>query len=107
MKDNIVVIKCPVCGQEYLPSEIFYPDDLIGHPTEIVKTTSGKVDFFLGQDVNYDEEYMCDNCGSLLNVHANVSYTVDYKDNKFTEEYISKFTKPKKIVLEETDLFND
>ena len=28
MKD-LVVVKCPVCGQEYLPSEIFLPNDFL------------------------------------------------------------------------------
>lgn len=107
MKDDTTIIKCPVCGQEYLPSEIFYPDDLIGHPTEIIKNTAGKVDFFIGPGTNYDEEYICDNCGTPLKIHANVNYTVESKDVKFTEEYVSSFIKPKKIVLEETDLFND
>ena len=24
-----IMIKCPICGREHLPAEIFFPDDLI------------------------------------------------------------------------------
>ena len=36
-------IVCPVCGAEYLQSEIFVPDGIIGKPTDIVKNKKGKI----------------------------------------------------------------
>jgi len=104
MKDNI--IRCPICGQEYLPSEIFFPNDLIGKPTEIIKTNAGKIDFYLGEDPTYEETYICDGCGASLKIKANLSFQADVVSNKFNEEYVTKFEKPKKILLEESSLFD-
>lgn len=100
------VITCPICGQQYLPSEIFFPEDLLGEPTEIMKSTSGKIDFFLGKEPDFDETYICDNCGTKLNIHANITYKIDAETDKFEEEYVSKFTKPNKLILEESSLFD-
>lgn len=100
------VITCPVCGQQYLPSEIFFPNDLLGKPTEIIKDTSGKIDFFLGENPDFTETYICDNCGTELSVTANISYKVDTIAEKFDEEYVSSFNKPKKLTLEESSLFD-
>lgn len=106
LERELKYIICPVCGQEYLPAEIFFPDDLIGKPTEIVKNTSGKIDFYLGDDPNFDEYYICDNCGTKLKIHANVSYKIDTAEDTFNEEYVSKFERPKKLILEESSLFD-
>ena len=42
-----IIIKCPKCGYEYLASEIFYPDDLLGGSTDILRDENGKI-IFLG-----------------------------------------------------------
>ena len=103
---NIQIITCPVCGHQYLPSEIFFPDDLTGKPTEIVKDNLGKIDFYLGEDQNLTEEYICDGCGTHLTITAQIIFKPEVTENKFTEEYVSKFTRPKKLVLEESSLFD-
>ena len=106
--DDYNVITCPCCGQEFLPAEIFYPDDLIGKPKEIYKTSSGKIDFYTGEDQCYNELYICDNCRNLLHVHADVKYTVNVvkDDEEFDEEFVSKFNKPTKFSLKEDQLFS-
>ena len=93
-------IICPVCGQEFMPSEIYLPDYFLGRPTEIVKTTSGKIDFYFGQKMDPDEEYICDNCGAHLKIHANISFNV-IAENKDEEEHVTHFNKFKKVQLEE------
>ena len=34
---NDIVIKCPYCNAEYLPSEIIFPKEFFGTPSEILK----------------------------------------------------------------------
>lgn len=107
MKD-IITITCPVCGQHYLPSEIFMPDNFFGKQKEIVKTPSGEIDFYIGDDMDLDEEYVCDNCGSKLNIHANVSFNVTVSEEEnFDEEYTTPIKKMAKLKLSEETLFND
>ncbi len=70
-------IKCPHCGAEYHPSEIYMPGDLIGKPSEIIKDPLGKILY-----VGYEEEeepalvqhFSCDECGKAFVVEAVVSY---------------------------------
>jgi len=103
MEDPIIV--CPICGQQYLPAELYLPDDFLGKPTEIVRTTAGKVDFYFGTKMDPDTEYICDNCGAHLKVHANISFNVS-TDDPNEGEHITYFNKFKKIQLEEK-LFDD
>lgn len=43
-KSKPTVIKCPHCGAEYLPSEIFMPEDILGGaPKNLIKDPLGKV----------------------------------------------------------------
>ena len=103
---NTQIITCPVCGHQYLPSEIFFPDDLVGKPTEIIKDNFGKIDFYLGEDQNLTEEYVCDGCGTRFTVQAAINFKTEVVEDKFDEEYVSKFNKPKKLILEESSLFD-
>ena len=100
-------IKCPICGEEFMPAEVFLPTDLLGKPTEIIKTHSGKIEFFLGDEPDFEESYVCDGCGSKLKIKANLSFKVELEEEKFEEEYVTTFNKPGKLELEEVDLFND
>ena len=97
---NEPIIKCPVCGQEYLPSEIYMPDAFLGKPTEVIKTTAGKIDFYFGQKMDPNEEYICDNCATRLRIHANISFDVTAEIPE-AEEHITKFNKINKAKLEE------
>lgn len=97
---NEPVIKCPICGQEFLPAEVYLPDYFLGKPTEIIKTTSGKLDFYFGQGMDPDEEFICDNCGAHLKIHANISFNV-VAESTDDEEYVTHFNSVKKTQLEE------
>ena len=42
-----ILIKCPHCNAEYLPAEIYYPDEFLGRPTDINKIhNTGKLDYY-------------------------------------------------------------
>jgi len=108
MEDKSPVVTCPVCGQVYHPAEIFIPKEFFGDPKEIIRTTSGKIDFITGKDMCLDETYVCDNCLTPLRVHANLSFTVtSFPDKNFSEDYVSPYKKLEKLKLEETSLFDD
>lgn len=86
------IIKCPKCGREYLLSEIFYPDEFFGHPSNIIKDEEGKIIHIKGKDMNLTETYSCDSCGCEFKVEVSLSTKVE--ENKdivdFDVEYTSK-----------------
>lgn len=104
---NLVTIKCPVCGTEYLPSEIFLPDNFFGKQKDITRNQSGEVEFYLGDDPDYDEEFICESCLSRLKIHTNLIFNVEVaNDENFDEDYSTPVNRPKKFKLEEESLFN-
>ena len=107
MKD-IPIIKCPVCGRNMLPSEVFLPNSFFGKQSDITRNNSGEIEFYLGDDMDLDEEYVCDSCLSKLKIHANLSFDVEVAaEENYDEDYITPINKPKKIKLAETELFVD
>jgi len=105
MKD-LTVVRCPVCGQNYLPSEIFMPDSFFGKQRDITRNASGEIEFYLGDDPNYEEEFICESCLSKLKIHANLTFNVEVDNGEnFDEDYSTPINKPKKIKLDETELF--
>ena len=107
MEEKPIVIKCPKCGQEYLPAEIFYAESFLGEPRDIVKTSSGAIDFYDGDSMNLEEQYVCDHCGAILNIKAKVTFEVEIDDKKdFSKDYsVPLYTD--RIKLKEPDLFKD
>lgn len=108
MNKETPYIICPVCGTEMHPAEVFIPNDFFGNPKEIVRDTTGKIEFYTGNDMGLVEEYICDGCNNTLNIEAKLSFDVSVKTkNFFEEEYTSTFNKPKKLKLVEEGLFDD
>lgn len=89
LENNQNLIRCPHCGQEYLPAEIFMPTDLLGEPTDIIRKPDGKIDFFLGEKPTFETEYCCDNCDTVFRVRARLSCE-SFTDEDFNDEYVSK-----------------
>ncbi len=105
MKD-LTVIKCPVCGTNYLPSEVFYPESFFGKQQDITRNASGEIEFYLGDDPDYNEEFVCESCLSKLKIHANLIFNIEVDNGEnFDEDYSTPINKPKKIKLDETELF--
>ena len=89
------VIKCPHCGYEYLPGEIYMPGSLIGQPDEIVRDSSGKIIY---EDYSTEtrepdmiESYICDQCNKPFVVEATVTYKVreESPEKDFSTTYVS------------------
>lgn len=80
MSKEDFVIRCPKCGAEYLPAEIFV-DDLLGNPTNITKDENGKIEFYTGEPMSFVEEYECDICGCKFIIKGNVSFETEVKED--------------------------
>lgn len=89
-----VVIKCPHCGWEYAPAEIFMPGDLIGKPDSVVRDALGKVlyiDYPEDEQPLTSEQFVCENCGKPFVVEPTVGYKVkkETEELDFTEDTVS------------------
>ena len=59
-----VIIKCPKCGYEYLASEIFYPQSLLGSAPNPLRDDMGKILLLPeGEEPELEEDWECYNCG--------------------------------------------
>ena len=77
------VIKCPHCGREYTPADIFYPGELLGRPQEIVRDALGKIIYHEYADdelPEQEERFICDECGKPFIVEPVVTYKVRKED---------------------------
>ncbi len=89
------VIKCPHCGAEYLPGEVYLPGSLIGQPDDIVKDAVGKIIY---EDYSTEtrepdmiESYICDYCEKPFIVEATVTYKSmkESPEKDFSTQYVS------------------
>ena len=86
-------IRCPHCGWEYLPAEIYYPEDFLGTPQNIIKDENGDVIGFDGEDMNTVETFYCEHCGKQFTVDASITFKTSAVHDVFDEdeeEYVSK-----------------
>ena len=98
------IITCPVCGQQFLPAEIYIPEEFFGRPTEVIRDDAGKIEFHLGPEMNLDEEFVCEHCGTAFTVHAKLSFETSYEAKD--SEHVTYFNNVKKSQLKEEQLFN-
>ena len=68
------IIKCPYCDYEYLPAEIYMPNEFLGKPKNIVKDYAGKIIGFEGNTMNDREIYKCDKCDKTFEVVATTNF---------------------------------
>jgi len=77
------VIKCPHCGYEYVPADIFYPGELIGKPENTIRDALGKIIYHEYDDEEMPaqvEHFCCDNCGKSFVVEPVIQYKVRKED---------------------------
>lgn len=92
------VIKCPNCGCEYLPAEIYYPNAFLGKPKNIDKEhMTGRILDYMGNSMNLNETYICDKCDEKFKVSANVSF---YTQKNTEAAYKTKYKKEKLFLAE-------
>lgn len=88
MSKKDIKIKCPNCGAEYLPSEIFYPKYFFSDPKVIVKDSDGKILHYSGSNMQLKESYTCDYCLKDFDVTAKITFNSELdKKYEFDKEY--------------------
>ena len=93
MRTNI--IKCPNCGCEYLPGEIYVGKAFIGAPINVKKDSLGRVTEVIGSDMDTVEYFCCDNCDTPFKIEATVSFeTTTLSEQEFKEALSPRITKP-------------
>lgn len=85
MKDKYI-IKCPYCGAEYTPAEIYIPDDFFVSDT-VLKDEKYKI---ISADslLNTTEEYCCDHCLKNFKISADVSFTTETVKDDFEDDSV-------------------
>lgn len=97
-------IKCPSCGREYLPVEIFIPKSFFGKLRNgaVDRDITGKILDYDGTGMDTDEWYYCDNCNTRFRVCTNISFRTFVDNNKNVEKpYITKLKKATLFMNEE------
>lgn len=99
MKTQIVhkspIIRCPHCGAEYLPGEIYLPGSLIGQPTDIVKDSLGRILYEdyepASKEPDMIEHFICEYCDKPFVIEATVTYKAreEAPENDFQSQYVS------------------
>lgn len=80
------VIKCPKCGWEYLPEDIYV--QILGRPKNEVRDENGKILFFDGETMDLHEEYICDHCDCAFMIDMKSSFDVKIDNvHDFSEDY--------------------
>ena len=51
-------IYCPNCNAEYLPSEIFLPNEFLGKAQEVERDVNGKILYHENGEMNVEENYI-------------------------------------------------
>jgi len=95
---NTPIIKCPHCGAEYLPVEIYIPEDFLPESEDITRDEQGHLVACHEGSMNLQEDYTCDYCGHRFTVLADVKfntsinelhdYNYDYKSPVYPKDRI-------------------
>lgn len=89
------IIKCPHCGAEYLPGEIYMPGSLIGQPSDVVKDSLGRIlyeDYYEpSKEPDMVEHFICDFCEKPFVIEATVTYKAkeEAPERDFSQKYVS------------------
>lgn len=88
MKNKIIT--CPICGEEYFPGEILYPNYIVGQPKNIFKNEKGRIEYWEGQEQDLTETYICDKCNTPFTIKTNINFEVEVDDKyNFNKDYSS------------------
>ena len=89
MNKDFDTIICPYCKMEYLPSEIFIPNNFFGRPGDIERSGDGRIIQYTGTGMDLKEEYKCDCCGKTFFVSTQIKFNSTPTDpkNDFDEDY--------------------
>lgn len=89
------IIRCPHCGSEYLPGEIFLPGSLIGQPDEVIRDSLGKIIYedysTKTREPDLTERFVCEYCEKPFVIEATITYKAkeESPENDFSTKYVS------------------
>ena len=91
---KLASFKCPHCGAQYLPGEIYMPGAFLGHPEDVVRDSFGKLlyeDYRIGEEPDMIERYICDYCDQPFIVEATITYKTmaEEPERDFQNQYVS------------------
>lgn len=75
-KEKLVKIKCPVCGWEYLPEEVYVK--ILGKPQNIVRNEKGQIIHFTGDSIDPEEDFTCEHCKTELKIILEPKFKIEY-----------------------------
>lgn len=84
-------IRCPYCGAEFLPSEIYLRDYFLGKATNVERDDKNKIVSYQGIEQDLEETFNCDFCDKKFKVKADITYAV--KGVEFEEEFVTTIYK--------------
>lgn len=87
---NHVIIRCPKCGYEYLASEVFYPDDILGSAKSVLRDDFGHILLLEdGEEPKLETSWVCDNCGHEFKAKLEIRGASEHDQiYDFSEDYI-------------------
>lgn len=85
-----IIIRCPKCGYEYLASEIFRPEDILGSCSNVLRDDNGKILLLSGgEEPILEESWECDKCGCDFTAKLEMKGASLYNSNyDFSEDYV-------------------
>lgn len=88
------LVKCPHCGAEYLPGEIYMPGALVGQPTDVVRDSLGRLlyeDYIENKEPELSESFTCEYCEKPFVIEAVISYKTkkEAPEKDFSTNYVS------------------
>lgn len=102
IKTGLDTIKCPKCGAEYLPVELFIPNAFFGRPTEIEKDEHGQIVNIIGSTAQTTmDKYICDYCNTPFKVNTKVHFSAKILNDLNFEEDYSTNLKGQTMILKE------
>ena len=85
------IIRCPHCGAEYLPEEIFYPDSVFNKNLKVTRDEEGKIVYISDEYFCLSEDFECEHCGKAFKVEGKTTFnTKEVKLDDFEEETVIK-----------------
>ncbi len=94
-------IECPHCRRQYTIQEIYMPNYLLGYAKDIVRNSEGVIEAFDGIEQDLNEKFTCEECNTVFNVKANLSFETEIvEEESFNDDYSTTIYKDR-IKLEE------
>lgn len=98
------IIKCPCCGYEYLPAEIFF--DILGKPKNIIRAVNGEIDYYAGDKACLEESFVCEKCDTQFVTKCELKFiTTKDLENDFDSDFETTISKNKKEEMKTVELF--